>query len=96
MRDRNAYFGACGGLLRIGILFILINCTRNHVNINNRYFRDFLFSNDTFAVFARLFRKNHQTFSKSFGKYSAGYTSRHQSLSRCFGVSDAPKCKPEN
>jgi hypothetical protein len=57
MRDRNAYFGACGGLLGIGLLFILINRTRNDVNITNRYFGDFLFSNDTSAVFARLFRK---------------------------------------
>jgi hypothetical protein len=57
MRDRNVYFGACGGLLGIGILFIVINCVRNDFNITNRYFGDFLFSNDTSAVFARLFRK---------------------------------------
>jgi hypothetical protein len=49
MRNRNVYFGACGGLLGIGILFILINCTRNDVNINNRYFGDFLFSLDRFG-----------------------------------------------
>ena len=47
MRDRNVYFGACGGLLGIGILFIVINCVRNDFNITN----------DTSGVFARLFRK---------------------------------------
>jgi hypothetical protein len=57
MRDRNAYFGACGGLLGIGLFFILINRTRNDVNITNRYFGDFLFSLDRFGGFPRLFRK---------------------------------------
>jgi hypothetical protein len=51
MRNRNAYFGACGGILGIGILFILITRARNDVNINNRYFRDFLFSLDRFGGF---------------------------------------------
>ena len=51
MRDRNAYFGACGGLLGTGLLFILINRTRNDVNITNRYFGDFLFSLDRFRGF---------------------------------------------
>jgi hypothetical protein len=81
MRETSLIFGACGGLLGIGILFILINFTRADFNITNRYFGDFHFSK-RFFPFCPTFSKNHQTFFIAIQKYSAGHTSTHQSRHR--------------
>ena len=83
------YFGVCGGLLEIGILFILINFVRADFNITNRYFREFLFNKN---MDFRFVLQNRHTFFKVIPECSPSYPCRRQILSRRFGVSDAPKC----
>jgi hypothetical protein len=91
MRETSLIFGACGGLLGIGILFIQINFARADFNITNRYFGDVLFSKIVFPFFPNFF-KNHQTLFIAIQKYSAGHTSTHQSRKPALGcVSSAKK-----
>jgi hypothetical protein len=78
MREKACIFGACGELVGIRILFILINSMGADFNITIRYLGDFLFSKKNW-VFSPTFSKIRPAFFKITQKYSAGYYSRHQS-----------------
>jgi hypothetical protein len=62
MRETSLIFGACGGLLGIGILRSLINFARTDFNLNNGYFVDFIFPKMIFPDLPDFFKKSPNAF----------------------------------
>jgi hypothetical protein len=56
MREKACIFGACGELVGIRILFILINSMGADFNITIRYLVDFLFSKKIGGFFPDIFK----------------------------------------